>query len=262
MAGSRGGVAGPIKLRNPGMLLDVRLQPGASFTQVGGGGASWRGCPCCSSSRRAWQAFAVRLLRSSLCALRMLLVRAHRACHLSDCRCYGTHGAAGAVAEILALNLLTLPCPPFPLCSMCPRPGTALLMCTRAKAVSATRMRRQGTTMCRQAAACAWIGFQAVAAACKRMWLLLLAARKAPCAPRPLRAMLPCCCAGGACLRAAQRGRHGERRLLPAGWAAPGAGPCSCCAYLPACLHECMCPSPAPPAQPPPLTCLTSNPQC
>lgn len=33
MAGSRGGVAGPIKLRNPGMLLDVRLQPGASFTQ-------------------------------------------------------------------------------------------------------------------------------------------------------------------------------------------------------------------------------------
>lgn len=81
MAGSRGGVAGPIKLRNPGMLLDVRLQPGASFTQVGGGGASWRGCPCCSSSRRAWQAFAVRLLRSSLCALRMLLVRAHRACH-------------------------------------------------------------------------------------------------------------------------------------------------------------------------------------
>lgn len=33
MAGNWGGAEGPIKLRNPGMLLDVRLAPGASFSQ-------------------------------------------------------------------------------------------------------------------------------------------------------------------------------------------------------------------------------------
>ncbi|PSC74518.1 Pirin [Micractinium conductrix] len=32
LAGSRLGTEGPIKMRNPGMLLDVRLSPGASFT--------------------------------------------------------------------------------------------------------------------------------------------------------------------------------------------------------------------------------------
>lgn len=34
MAGKSLGVDGPIKLRNPGMLLDVRLAPGANFSQV------------------------------------------------------------------------------------------------------------------------------------------------------------------------------------------------------------------------------------
>lgn len=34
MAGSSLGVAGPIKLRNPGLLLDVRLAPGAKLAQV------------------------------------------------------------------------------------------------------------------------------------------------------------------------------------------------------------------------------------
>lgn len=34
MAGERDGVTGPIKMRNPGMLLDVRLAPGASFQQA------------------------------------------------------------------------------------------------------------------------------------------------------------------------------------------------------------------------------------
>lgn len=33
MAGSHGGVTGPIKMRNPGLLMDVRLPPGAKFTQ-------------------------------------------------------------------------------------------------------------------------------------------------------------------------------------------------------------------------------------
>lgn len=33
MAGSSGGITGPIQLRNPGTLLDVRLQPGTEFTQ-------------------------------------------------------------------------------------------------------------------------------------------------------------------------------------------------------------------------------------
>ncbi len=33
MAGSHGGVSGPIQMRNPGLLMDVRLDPGASFTQ-------------------------------------------------------------------------------------------------------------------------------------------------------------------------------------------------------------------------------------
>ncbi|EFJ46046.1 hypothetical protein VOLCADRAFT_81996 [Volvox carteri f. nagariensis] len=33
MAGSHGGAIGPIKMRNPGLLMDVRLAPGASFTQ-------------------------------------------------------------------------------------------------------------------------------------------------------------------------------------------------------------------------------------
>ena len=34
MAGSSLGVDGPIKLRNPGLLLDVRLAPGSQFQQV------------------------------------------------------------------------------------------------------------------------------------------------------------------------------------------------------------------------------------
>ena len=34
MAGSSLGVEGPIKLRNPGLLLDVRLAPGSQFQQV------------------------------------------------------------------------------------------------------------------------------------------------------------------------------------------------------------------------------------
>ena len=33
MAGSSGGVEGPLKLRNPGMLLDVRLEAGAEWSQ-------------------------------------------------------------------------------------------------------------------------------------------------------------------------------------------------------------------------------------
>ncbi len=33
MAGQAYGAAGPIALRNPGLLLDVALDPGASFTQ-------------------------------------------------------------------------------------------------------------------------------------------------------------------------------------------------------------------------------------
>lgn len=33
MAGTSLGVSGPIKMRNPGMLLDVRLDKGASFSQ-------------------------------------------------------------------------------------------------------------------------------------------------------------------------------------------------------------------------------------
>lgn len=33
MAGSRGGKVGPIKMRNPGMLMDVTLQPGASWNE-------------------------------------------------------------------------------------------------------------------------------------------------------------------------------------------------------------------------------------
>ncbi|GIL86172.1 hypothetical protein Vretimale_13815 [Volvox reticuliferus] len=33
MAGSHGGVIGPIKMRNPGLLMDVRLAPGANVTQ-------------------------------------------------------------------------------------------------------------------------------------------------------------------------------------------------------------------------------------
>lgn len=65
MAGSRGGVAGPIKLRNPGMLLDVRLQPGASFTQVGAA----PGCPAvwqrgCSPACHAWPDWLACLLQT------------------------------------------------------------------------------------------------------------------------------------------------------------------------------------------------------
>ncbi|KAG2491833.1 hypothetical protein HYH03_009790 [Edaphochlamys debaryana] len=33
MAGTHSGVAGPIKMRNPGLLMDVRLGPGANFSQ-------------------------------------------------------------------------------------------------------------------------------------------------------------------------------------------------------------------------------------
>jgi hypothetical protein len=33
MAGEHGGVVGPIKMRNPGLLMDVRLAPGGTFTQ-------------------------------------------------------------------------------------------------------------------------------------------------------------------------------------------------------------------------------------
>jgi len=33
MAGSSHGISGPLKMRNPGMLLDVRLEPGAEWTQ-------------------------------------------------------------------------------------------------------------------------------------------------------------------------------------------------------------------------------------
>ena len=33
MAGSYKGVEGPVYMRNPGMLLDVQLEPGATFTQ-------------------------------------------------------------------------------------------------------------------------------------------------------------------------------------------------------------------------------------
>ena len=38
MAGECGGVAGPIKMRNPGLLFDVRLGPSATWSQVGRGG--------------------------------------------------------------------------------------------------------------------------------------------------------------------------------------------------------------------------------
>ena len=33
MAGTSGGVTGPIKMQHPGMLLDVRLSPGASWSE-------------------------------------------------------------------------------------------------------------------------------------------------------------------------------------------------------------------------------------
>jgi hypothetical protein len=48
MAGSVGSVTGPIKMRNPGLLLDVRLQPGAVWTQVSKRGCS-HGTHCCWS---------------------------------------------------------------------------------------------------------------------------------------------------------------------------------------------------------------------
>lgn len=34
MAGDSMGIHGPIKLRNPGLLLDVRLAPGATWQQA------------------------------------------------------------------------------------------------------------------------------------------------------------------------------------------------------------------------------------
>ena len=50
MAGASAGTDGPIKLRNPGLLLDVRLAPGAVWQQVGW----WAACvgaflACCVS---------------------------------------------------------------------------------------------------------------------------------------------------------------------------------------------------------------------
>lgn len=41
MAGESGGVTGPVKMKNPGLLLDVRLQPGARWAQVGGAAEWW-----------------------------------------------------------------------------------------------------------------------------------------------------------------------------------------------------------------------------
>ena len=34
MSGSSGGATGPIKMRNPGLLFDVRMQPGAAWEQA------------------------------------------------------------------------------------------------------------------------------------------------------------------------------------------------------------------------------------
>ena len=34
MAGTYKGVEGPVYMRNPGMLLDVQLEPGATFSQA------------------------------------------------------------------------------------------------------------------------------------------------------------------------------------------------------------------------------------
>jgi hypothetical protein len=56
MAGQAYGAAGPIALRNPGLLLDVTLAPGASFTQparaaladsAACGGMRAQPCICC-----------------------------------------------------------------------------------------------------------------------------------------------------------------------------------------------------------------------
>lgn len=54
MAGDSMGTHGPIKLRNPGLLLDVRLAPGATWQQAvptewNGFAVSWRWCCCCTS---------------------------------------------------------------------------------------------------------------------------------------------------------------------------------------------------------------------
>lgn len=45
---------GPIHMRNPGMLLDVSLQPGATFEQVG-----WSGCRFQPAGRRVARAVAL-----------------------------------------------------------------------------------------------------------------------------------------------------------------------------------------------------------
>lgn len=41
MAGTRNNVTGPIKMRNPGLLMDVRIPAGGSFTQEV---RAWGGC--------------------------------------------------------------------------------------------------------------------------------------------------------------------------------------------------------------------------
>lgn len=53
MAGDSLGTHGPIKLRNPGLLLDVRLAPGATFQQA---------------VPTEWNGFAVSLLFGDLFA--------------------------------------------------------------------------------------------------------------------------------------------------------------------------------------------------
>ena len=44
MGGTRGNVTGPIKMRSPGALMDVRLAPGAEFRQVQCGLGRGLGC--------------------------------------------------------------------------------------------------------------------------------------------------------------------------------------------------------------------------
>lgn len=166
MAGDSLGTHGPIKLRNPGLLLDVRLAPGATFQQAVP--TEWNGfavsftSPFCSVAtvcwlvpapvRLWWQAFGAPWWQLPCHAVEVwgAVARVIACCCVTRCRTLFAHHDSHAPL-LLHRRLGSLPptsgCPASQAVhppSLPPCNST----CTRARGASATSRRRLSTRTC------------------------------------------------------------------------------------------------------------------